>query len=413
MLSTQPGRQFAGRYELREVIGRGGMGDIHAAWDTQMDRPVAIKLLRIDLAHVPGMRARVQVEARAAAKLAHPNVVAVFDSGVAGGRPFIAMELLDGRTLADEIASGPLPEDRVREVGLQVLEALGAAHASGILHRDVKPGNVLVGGDHLWKVADFGIAKWANAEVTIARTGELLGSPSYLAPERIGGSPASPVSDLYSLGVLLYEALTAQRPFEGTDAWSVALKIREGRFAPIRSMRVEADPDLCGVIERAMAIDPDERFQTAEAMAAALRMRSVLQVTAPLELPVQPPVIVPPATSDAAGEPTAIIRRETTAVLETRRPDGPAPSATTGIGPHPMSESRRSATDAERKRAHRRGSVLAIALALVLAAALVVTFSFLVGDIPSTSRPDSSVTSSPIPPELDRALDRLREAVRP
>ncbi|HEV8563306.1 MAG TPA: serine/threonine-protein kinase [Actinomycetota bacterium] len=417
MPSTRPRRELGDRYELREVIGRGGMGDIHAAWDTQMDRPVAIKLLRLDLAHLPGMRARVQVEARAAAKLAHPNVVAVFDSGVDEGRPFIAMELLEGRTLADEIATGPLPEERVREVGLQVLAALGTAHASGILHRDVKPGNVLVGGEHLWKVADFGIAKWTNAEISITRTGELLGSPSYLAPERLIGSPASPLSDIYSLGVLLYEALSAGRPFEGTDAWSVALKIREGRFTPLRSVCRDADPDLCGAIERAMATDPDERFQTAEAMAAALREPSSLQVTAPMAITAQPRVVAASA-ADVADEPTAVVRQEPTAVLETPRVESPAPVATTEVAPHPQPQGSSGTPPGERGHVFRLPAmtrrILGIAATLALAVGLVVALSFLVGDAPSISSPNtSSRTGSPIPQELDRALDRLREAVRP
>jgi serine/threonine protein kinase len=395
---------------LREVIGHGGMGDIHAAWDDQMDRPVAIKLLRLDLAHLPGMRARVQVEARAAAKLAHPNVVTVLDSGVHDGRPFIAMELLEGRTLADEIALGPLSEDRVREMGEQVLAALGAAHAVGILHRDVKPGNVLIGGERLWKVADFGIAKWSNDEITITRTGELLGSPSYLAPERLTGSPASPCSDIYSVGVLLYEALAGRRPFEGTDAWSVGLAICEGRFAPIRSIRRDADPELCGAIEHAMATDPDQRFQTAEAMALALRVRSSLEATAPTAVRAEPREA---ATSAAvAEETTARIRPEPTELLKVPPGTGSAPSESMAL-----ERERANASSTKGKHAtthsHTRGRFLAIFVGAALALGLVLALSFLVGAAPSPSSPHtSSVTGSPIPPELDRALDRLQEAIR-
>ena len=134
------------------------------------------------------MRERVVAEARLAARLTHPHVVGVLDTGEQDGRPFVVMERLSGRTLRDELAGGPMPPERVRDVGLQVLRALAAAHELGIVHRDVKPGNILDAGVGTWKVADFGIAKWVHAEETLTGTGELLGSPSYLAPERIDGS---------------------------------------------------------------------------------------------------------------------------------------------------------------------------------------------------------------------------------
>jgi len=384
------------------------MGDIYAGWDRQMDRPVAVKLLRPDLAHLPGMRARVQVEARAAAKLGHPNVVTVLDSGVHDGRPFIVMELLDGRTLADEIALGPFSEDRAREVGEQVLAGLGAAHAAGILHRDVKPGNVLIGGKRLWKVGDFGIAKWSKDEITLTRTGELLGSPSYLAPERLTGSSASPSSDLYSVGVLLYEALAGRRPFEGTDAWSVALAISEGRFAPLRTVRGDADPELCGAIERAMATDPGERFHSAEAMAAALRRQSSLQVTAPTVVRADPTTTLSPV----AEEPTARIRPGPTAVLEVPPVTSPPSSRSTPVDPESVNVS-----PTKRKHAtadpHAKGRFVASVVAGALALGLVLVLSFLVGSPPSPSGPNTRSTTAQIPRELDRALDRLQEAVRP
>jgi serine/threonine protein kinase len=411
MSSTQPRSEFGDRYELREPIARGGMGDVHAAWDTQMDRPVAVKLLRPDLAHLPGMRARLQVEARTAAKLAHSNVVAVFDSGVHEGRPFIAMELLEGRTLADEIAKGAFPERRVVEVGLQVLAALAAAHAVGILHRDVKPGNVLVAEEHLWKVGDFGIAKWTGAEVTVTRTGELLGSPSYFAPERLTGSPASAASDIYSLGVVLYEALAGRRPFEGTDAWGVALEIREGRFAPLRSVRADADPDLCSPIERAMASDPRERFQTAEAMARALRDCP----GAPPPASAATPALAASAL-DVAHEPTIVVRREPTAVLEPMPPQSALPAAPVQVVSRREPEGRSAAENPKPRARDLRSAerILAIVVAVVLAVGLVLALSFLGGHTPTTSSPrPPSAPGSPIPRELDRALERLTDSVRP
>jgi len=253
-----------GRYRLGERIGHGGMGEVYAAQDLRLDREVALKLLRADLAEQDGMRERVLAEARLAARLTHPNVVAVLDTGEQDGRPFVVMERLSGRTLGDELAGGPMSPDRVRDVGLQVLRALATAHELGIVHRDVKPGNVLDAGVGTWKVADFGIAKWIHSDETLTGTGELLGSPSYLAPERIEGHEAQPASDLYAVGVLLYEALCGTRPFSAQDPISLATEIREGRYQPPAEVLLDADTEIVAVIERAMRLDPGERFPSAE-----------------------------------------------------------------------------------------------------------------------------------------------------
>ena len=159
------------------------------------------------------MRRRVETEARLAARLTHPNVVTVFDSGLEAGHPFIVMERLNGRTLRDELAEGPMEPEAVRSMALQVLEALAAAHGIGLIHRDVKPGNILAAGEGTWKVADFGIATSIEDDHTLTKTGELLGSASYLAPERLEGHAATTRSDIYSLGVVMYEALTGRPPF--------------------------------------------------------------------------------------------------------------------------------------------------------------------------------------------------------
>ena len=232
MSPTDQIETVGGRYRLGERLGHGGMGEVFAAHDLRLDREVALKLLRADLAEQDGMRERVVAEARLAARLSHPYVVGVLDTGEQDGRPFVVMERLSGRTLRDELSDGPLPAERVRDVGLQVLRALAAAHDLGIVHRDVKPGNVLDAGVGTWKVADFGIAKWVHADETLTGTGELLGSPSYLAPERIEGQQAGPASDLYAVGVLLYEALCGRKPFEGDDPFSLATAIRDGAFEP-------------------------------------------------------------------------------------------------------------------------------------------------------------------------------------
>src|SRR5438128_3374368 len=204
---------LAGRYELGALLGHGGMGTVRDAVDRRLGRSVAVKILRADLAEQPRARRRFETEAHAAARLAHPNVVTVFDSGEDDGIPFLVMERLPGRTLADELTAGPLSPERARGVVREVLSALAAAHAAGIIHRDIKPGNVLLTEDGHVKVSDFGIAKTVD-HLDQTQTAELVATPGYLAPERLVGEAASQRSDLYSVGVLLYEALSGRRPFE-------------------------------------------------------------------------------------------------------------------------------------------------------------------------------------------------------
>ncbi len=211
---------LAGRYELREVLGRGGMADVYDGWDQRLARAVAVKVLRPEMASVPQTRRRFESEARLAATLNHPNVVAVHDSGDDHGAPYIVMERLPGRTLLDDLLAGPLPAPRARTILTQTLDALGAAHAAGILHRDIKPGNILFDADGAVKVTDFGIAKSADTAHTTA--GEVLGTVAYLSPDRITGHPASVTDDLYAVGVVGYEALAGHRPFTGDTILSLA-----------------------------------------------------------------------------------------------------------------------------------------------------------------------------------------------
>jgi serine/threonine protein kinase len=262
---------FADRYELGPVIGRGGMAEVRAGRDTRLDRPVAVKIMRSELSHQQLVRDRFESEARLAARLNHPNVVAVFDSGEAAGAPYIVMERLPGETLRDRLAKGPMSEAEVRQLAVEVLAALETAHAAGVLHRDIKPANILVSGGGHWKVTDFGIAKALEVSSGDATaTGLVLGTPAYLAPERLVGEPATVASDVYSLGVVLYEALAGRRPF-GTgsgDAWPGVLA--GAPLVPLSEARPGIDPVLGAAVERALAADPTARFWSAAEMAAAL-----------------------------------------------------------------------------------------------------------------------------------------------
>jgi len=391
MSPTDQMETIGGRYRLGERIGHGGMGEVFAAHDLRLDREVALKLLRSDLAAQDGMRERVVAEARLAARLTHPHVVGVLDTGEQDGRPFVVMERLSGRTLGDELADGAMPAERVRDVGLQVLRALAAAHELGIVHRDVKPGNILDAGVGTWKVADFGIAKWVHADETLTGTGELLGSPSYLAPERIEGEQAGPASDLYAVGVLLYEALCGRKPFEGDDPFALATAIRDGAYEPPAAVFPDADPAIVAVIERAMQRDPAERYESAEAMAMALLgedAEETGEVTATIVAPVTTPL--PPTDEEperARDETVRVPRVERTARLPVqapalRPPRWRRPSKTVLI-------------------------VAAAALAVVLITVLaIVAFS-------GSGTPIPGADASSLPGPLDEALARLEESVRP
>ena len=398
MSSTDQIETVGGRYRLGERLGHGGMGEVFAAHDLRLDREVALKLLRADLAEQDGMRERVVAEARLAARLSHPHVVGVLDTGEQDGRPFVVMERLSGRTLRDELSDGPLPAERVRDVGLQVLRALAAAHDLGIVHRDVKPGNVLDAGMGTWKVADFGIAKWVHADETLTGTGELLGSPSYLAPERIEGQQAGPASDLYAVGVLLYEALCGRKPFEGDDPFSLATAIRDGAFEPPASVVPDADPGIVAVIERAMRLDPAERYESAEAMAAALlgeEAERTDETTATIAAPVTAPL--PRSERESDPEPVAesdgnetvpVPRMEQTARLPVQ-PPAPRPA-----GP-------------------RRPSKVALIIAGAILAVVVITVLALAAFTGPAAPGPSGVGRSSLPTPLDDALTRLEESVRP
>ncbi len=260
---------LAGRYELRGLLGRGGMAEVRDGWDTRLSRAVAVKMLHPALSTQTDVRNRFDAEACVAAAINHPNIVAVYDSGEQDGTPFIVMERLSGYTLADQIAHGPLPQERVNAVLDNVLAALTAAHRVAILHRDIKPGNLLLAADgEVIKVADFGLAKTQDAAYTL--TGQIVGTMAYISPQRLAGAPAAVTDDLYAVGVVGYEALTGHRPFPHDNMAALGNAILHQRPPPLTWLCPHADPGLIAVIERAMAPDPRLRFGSAEEMRAAL-----------------------------------------------------------------------------------------------------------------------------------------------
>ena len=297
MLLPQGGVLGDGRYEVRGVLGRGGMAEVRDGWDLKLSRPVAIKLLYPGASVRPDSRPRFESEARAAAQLTGRHVVVVHDVGEHDGLPFIVMERLPGVSLVDHIARGPLPAPFVYAVLDGVLEALAEAHNVGILHRDVKPGNILFTATGEPKLADFGIAKTGGAAYT--KAGEIIGSMAYLSPDRLASKPATVADDLYAVGVVGYEALTGRRPFPQEDLGPLAHAILHESPQPLAAQRPDVPPGLATPIERAMARDPGWRFGDANEMRAAMVGPS------PPPVPVRPPTRVmeapPPALMSYTG----------------------------------------------------------------------------------------------------------------
>ena len=256
---------------LERLLGRGGMAMVYAGRDRRLDRPVAVKVVPVAVTEPVG-RARFVREARSAAGLSHPNAVAVFDAGEADGYLYIVMELVEGRSLANVLAEAePLEPSQATAIAASVLAALGQAHAAGIVHRDVKPSNIMVSYDGTVKLLDFGIARRLDdlvGDVTVA--GEVVGTPKYLAPEQIEGRPTTPATDVYAVGVVLFEMLAGVAPFNGDSPVATALAHTTAPVPDVRSLRPDVPDWLAVAIGRAMAKDPADRFADAAAMQAAL-----------------------------------------------------------------------------------------------------------------------------------------------
>ena len=301
---------FDGRYRIIRKLGAGGMANVYLAEDQELGRRVAIKILDDRHAADDSFIERFRREAKNAAGLSHPNIVSIYDRGEAEGTYYIAMEYLDGRTLKELIVSrGPAPTHVAIEYTRQILAALRFAHRNGIVHRDIKPHNVLVDSDGRLKVTDFGIARAGASEMTEA--GSIVGTAQYLSPEQAKGTQVDARSDIYSAGVVLYELLTGRVPFTGDTAVEIAMRHLSAAPEPPSALREDVPHELDMVALRALAKDPEDRYQTAEEMDAELERVS-------RGLPVSPET-EEAATMILTG---AVSPTEATSIL---RPSGPRP----------------------------------------------------------------------------------------
>ena len=319
---------FDGRYRIERKLGAGGMADVYLAEDQELGRRVAIKILNSRHGNDDQFIERFRREAKNAAALNHPNIVSIYDRGEAEDTYYIAMEFLDGRTLKELIVSrGAAPINVAIEYARQILSALRFAHRHGIVHRDIKPHNVLVDGEGRVKVTDFGIARAGTSQMT--ETGSIVGTAQYLSPEQAKGGEIDPRSDLYSLGVVLYELLTGKTPFDGETPVEIAMKHLSTTPKPPSSLRPDVPRELDMVVMRALAKNPDERYQSADEMegdlervargakVSATTMDTATQVlrrpaAAAAAASATAATMIAPSPADAAPPPAVVAKRRST-----------------------------------------------------------------------------------------------------
>ncbi|BBY15276.1 serine/threonine-protein kinase [Mycolicibacterium litorale] len=363
-----------GPYELRSLIGVGGMGEVYRAYDTVKGRMVALKLLRAEMAADPGFQERFRRESRVAARLQEPHVIPVHDFGDIGGVLYIDMRLVEGASLKDELrANGPLDAKRAASIVAQVAAALDAAHADGLVHRDIKPENVLLNPDDFAYLVDFGIAH-TGGDPGVTSTGMIVGSSAYMAPERFSGGPVGPPADVYSLTCLLYECLTARAPFETGDLGQL---MSAHMFAPPPRpsiMRRGVSRAFDDVIARGMAKQPGDRFASAGELAKAATAAAMLPAAAAGA--VIAPASPPPST------------RQFSSVF--------ANPAATGYTPYPPPAPPRPAAEAPAKKNTAQVALIAAIIVMFgVAAVLAAILAFTGQDSAPTARTTLTPTTAP------------------
>ena len=389
------------RYEIQQRIGRGGMADVFLARDLLLDRLVAIKVLFPEFATDPNFVERFRREAQSAANLTHPNIVAVYDWGKYANTYFMAMEYVQGRTLADILrANGHVNSVQAAEIANEVAAALGNAHASGVVHRDIKPANILIGANGQVKVADFGIARAMNApsENNLTQVGSVMGTATYFSPEQAQGAQPDPRSDLYSLGIVLYEMVAGKPPFAGENPVSIAYKQVHDLPQPLNQLVADVPRPFEAIVAKLLAKDPNMRYPNADALREDLRRyRSGEQVLA-----------LAAVASAGAGVAAAAARSGDTGSAANvtrampRTAANPAQGATTVMA-------RAAIMPQQRPPARRKtnwNGIWAFTALLILVSGAIVLFNFLKNDAKATSFALENVVGLP----LDQATQKLEDA---
>ena len=382
---------FADRYRLERRVGVGGMSTVQLAFDTRLERYLAVKLLAEHLAADDGFVQRFRREALAAARLVHPNVVQVYDFGTdhASGRHYIAMEYVEGQSGAELLREhGRLPASEVVELCGQACRGLDYAHRNGVVHRDVKPGNLLRNPEGIVKIADFGIAKAAD-DSDITRVGSVIGTAAYLAPEQARGEPAGPPSDLYALGVVAYQLVSGRLPYQGNSLTDLARMQEEGPPTDVTQIVPDCPPALSAAIMRALVPDPERRYASAPDMERALRegMRGIA-----------------PAPSEDAT--VALAGTDATRALPARertRPHRPLEPMYEDAAPPPRRRPVDPVDDRRDERKPRRNLVPLLLLALVVAA--------LIAGALYLANQSGGTTTRSFDGGVQQTLDDLRDAI--
>jgi serine/threonine-protein kinase len=399
---------LSGRYELGDRLGSGGMSNVYRATDLILERTVAVKILAEHLSDDERFVARFRREALAVAKLIHPNIVQVYDTGIDDGRHYIVMEYVEGRSGAQILQrQGPLEPEAAAEAGIQACAGLDYAHRRGIIHRDVKPGNLMVvggpvgGGAMTVKLTDFGIAR-ALEQTRITQVGSVVGTAAYLAPEQVRGEEATPATDVYALGVVLYQFLTGRLPYEGSSLAELAVRQQNERPLPPSTYNDDVPETLGGAVLRALEGDPARRYASADELAGGLQLGLQGEdVTLPFEEGT--------AATNVLGTETTIRRLDQTERTEwrpaspSRRPEARAPQ------PAPYSPPPPAASPALQKRSafSRFARFVLAAVALVLIAAAVAAAVILATD-KATGVHATEVAGN----SVDKVVEEFKELVK-
>jgi eukaryotic-like serine/threonine-protein kinase len=404
------GGTLSGRYETNAKLGTGGMSNVWKATDRILERTVAVKVLAEHLSDDERFVARFKREALAVAKLIHPNIVQVYDTGVDEGRHYIVMEYVEGRSGAQILQrNGPVEPEVAAEIGAQACAGLDYAHRRGIIHRDVKPGNLMIvggpvgGGEMIVKLTDFGIAR-AIEQTRITQVGSVVGTAAYLAPEQVRGEEATPATDVYALGVVLYQFLTGRLPYEGSSLAELAVRQQNEKPLPPDTYNSEVPETLGAAVLRALEGDPNRRYGSADELAAGLRLAlEGGDVTLPIEEGT--------AATNVLGGDTAATRhlgRDTAQTeyrppSQTRRPQprvAPAP-------PPPVAQAPRSPEPRRRGMFSRFVRFVLALVALVLIAAVVAT-----AVIVTTDKAAGVEVSRVAGDTVDSVVEEVKELVR-